>query len=248
MARIIAKLDIKTPHVVKPLMFEGLKKVGDPVEIAKDYYYQGIDELYYEDIVSSLHQTPFSLPWIRDVATELFIPFSVGGGIRSIDDISTILHSGADKVSINSYALVNPDLISQAAKLFGSQAVSVNIQAKSIGNQWVCYSDGGKIQRNKNVIAWAQEVEQRGAGEIFLQSIDRDGLMQGFDLSLAKSVVEAVNIPVVVASGAGNVSHVVKLIREVNPSGVAIASMLHDGSQVDEIKNSLLREGCKVVI
>lgn len=248
MVRVIAKLEVKPPNVVKPLMFEGLRKIGDPVTIAEDYYLQGIDEIYYEDVVSSLYQTSIAYPLIQAAADKLYIPFAVGGGIRSIDDIAAILDSGADKVSMNSYALVNPDLINQAAKLFGSQAVTINIQAKRIGRQWLCYSDGGKIMRQKEVIAWAHEVEQRGAGEIFLQSLDRDGLMQGFDIELARAVVASVNIPVVVASGAGKVAHIAQLIHEVRPSGIAIASMLHQGKPVDQIKRALLRQGCEVML
>jgi len=246
--RIIAKLDVKPPYVVKPVHFEGLRKVGTPVELAKKYYEQGADELMYIDIVSSLYQRDIIFEEIEKTANELFIPFGVGGAVRSIEDFSKLLHIGADKVLINTYAVQeDPNIINKAAEVFGSQAVVVNIEAKKWDKNWECFTDCGRIQSDKDVLEWAKEVEQRGAGEILLQSVDHDGRKRGFDLELSKQVVESVNIPVVVTSGAGELEDIKELIEYANPSGVAIASMLHyDTTNIKEIKQYLLNNGIKV--
>ena len=239
--RIIAKLDVKPPYVVKPVHFEGLRKMGNPAELAKKYYDQGADELFYIDIVSSLYQREILFNEIEKVANKLFIPFAAGGGIKSIDDFSKMFDMGADKVVINTHAIQkSPGIIDKAAKIFGSQAVVVNIEAKSWNNYWECYTDCGRIQSQKDVSDWASEVEQRGAGEILLQSVDADGRCRGFDIELAKKVVDLVNIPVVVSSGAGSLEDIKALIEAAHPSGVAIASLLHyDRVTTQEIKQYL---------
>ena len=241
MTRLIAKLDVKPPYVVKPVHFEGLRKIGNPSELAKKYYDQGADELFYIDIVSSLYQREILFDNIEKVANELFIPFAAGGGVKSIDDFSKMFHMGADKVVINTYAIQeDPSIINKAAKIFGSQAVVVNIEAKKWQNHWECYTDCGRIQSQKNVLEWAKEVEQRGAGEILLQSVDTDGRCRGFDIELAKKVVSLVDIPVVVSSGAGSLEDIKTLIKVANPSGVAIASLLHyDRVNIQDIKQYL---------
>lgn len=239
--RIIAKLDIKSPYVVKPVHFEGLRKIGNPSEIAKKYYLQGADEIAYIDIVSSLYQREPQFEEIEKVANEIFIPFGVGGGIRSIDDFSKLFHIGADKVIINTYAIQeNPNIINEAAEIFGSQAVVVNIEAKSVNDTWECYTDCGRVRSGKNVLDWTKEVEQRGAGEILLQSVDFDGRKRGFDIELACNVVSRVNIPVVVASGAGSLEDILTLIQNAKPSGVAVASLLHyNNFTISDIKQYL---------
>jgi len=241
MTRIIAKLDVKPPYVVKPVHFEGLRKMGDPSELAKKYYSQGADELFYIDIVSSLYQREILFDGIEKVANELFIPFAAGGGVKSIDDFSKMFHMGADKVVINTYAIQkDPSIIDKAAKIFGSQAVVVNIEAKRWQEQWECYTDCGRIQSQKDVSEWASEVEQRGAGEILLQSVDADGRCRGFDIELSLKIVNLVNIPVVVSSGAGSLEDIKTLVEVAQPSGVAIASLLHyDRTTVQEIKKYL---------
>ena len=246
--RIIVKLDIKPPYVVKPVHFEGLRKMGDPSELAKKYYDQGADELVYIDIVSSLYQRNIIFDEIEKTANELFIPFSVGGAVRSIDDFSKLFHIGADKVAINTYAVQeNPDIIDNAAKIFGNQAVVVNIEAKKWGDYWECYTDCGRIQSGKNVLEWAKEVEDRGAGEILLQSVDSDGRNRGFDLELCKKVVELVGIPVVVSSGAGSLEDIKEVIEYAKPSGVAIASLLHyDRNTIKDIKDYLRKNNIEV--
>lgn len=239
--RIIAKLDVKPPYVVKPVHFEGLRKMGSPSELAKKYYDQGADELFYIDIVSSLYQREILFDDIKDVADELFIPFAAGGGVKGIDDFSKMFHMGADKVVINTHAVQeSPDIINKAAEIFGNQAVVVNIEAKKWENHWECYTDCGRIQSQKDVLEWVQEVERRGAGEILLQSVDADGRRRGFDIELAKKVVNLVKIPVVVSSGAGSLEDIKTLIELVNPSGVAIASLLHyDMATIQDIKQYL---------
>ncbi|WP_428024989.1 imidazole glycerol phosphate synthase subunit HisF [Arcobacter sp.] len=246
--RLIAKLDVKPPYVVKPVHFEGLRKIGLPSEIAKEYYEQGADEIMYIDIVSSLYQREILFDEIEKTANEIFIPFGVGGGVKTIEDFSKLFHCGADKVSINTYALQeNPDIINQAAEIFGNQAVVVNIEAKRWKNYYECYTDCGRVQSNKDVIEWVKEVEQRGAGEIFLQCVDTDGRKKGFDLELAKKVVDSVNIPVVVSSGAGSLEDIKELIEFVKPSGVAIASLLHyKTTTIKEIKEYLRSNGIEV--
>lgn len=246
--RIIAKLDVKPPYVVKPVHFEGLRKIGLPAELAKKYYEQGADEIMYIDIVSSLYQREILFDEIQKTANNLFIPFGVGGGVKTIEDFSKLFHNGADKVAINTYAVQeNPEIINQAAQIFGNQAIVVNIEAKKWNGWYECYTDCGKIQSSKNVIEWAKEVELRGAGEIFLQCIDTDGRQKGFDIELARQVVESVNIPVVVASGAGKLEDIKELIEYVRPSGVALASLLHyDKYTIKDIKEYLKNNGIEV--
>ena len=246
--RIIAKLDVKPPYVVKPVHFEGLRKMGSPDELARKYYEQGADELFYIDIVSSLYERNFISQSIELAANQLFIPFAVGGGVRSVDDFSKILQIGADKVVINTFAVQNdPNIIDNAAKVFGSQAVVVNIEAKKWANNWECYTDCGRIQSGKDVLDWAKEVEDRGAGEILLQSVDYDGRCNGFDIQLAKKVVDMVLIPVVISSGAGTLDDIKELIKSSNPSGVAIASMLHyNRASISDIKRFLRTNGIEV--
>jgi imidazole glycerol-phosphate synthase subunit HisF len=246
--RIIVKLDVKPPYVVKPVHFEGLRKIGTPSELAKKYYDQGADEVMYVDIVSSLYQRGIVFNEIEKAANELFIPFGVGGAVRSVKDFSKLFHIGADKVAINTYAVQeNPDIINQAAEIFGNQAVVVNIEAKKWDNHWECYTDCGRIQSGQDVLEWAKEVETRGAGEILLQSVDADGRNRGFDLELCKKVVELVGIPVVVSSGAGSLEDIKEVIEYAKPSGVAIASLLHyDRNTIKDIKDYLRKNNIEV--
>jgi len=246
--RIIAKLDVKPPYVVKPVHFEGLRKIAQPSNLAKKYYEQGADEIIYIDIVSSLYQRNLILEEIEKTAQQIFIPFGVGGAVRTIEDFSKLFHSGADKVAINTYAVQEDEtIIEKAAKIFGNQAIVVNIEAKKWDNWWECYTDCGRIRSGKDVIWWAKRVEELGAGEILLQSVDKDGRKRGFDLELCKKVVEAVNIPVVVASGAGQLEDIKDVIEYAKPSGVAIASLLHyNVSTIQDIKEYLRNHNIKV--
>ena len=246
--RIIAKLDVKPPYVIKPVHFEGLRKIGLSVDLAKKYYQQGADEVIYIDTVASLYQRDILFNEVEKTASELFIPFGVGGGVKTLEDFSKLFNYGADKVAINTYAVQeNPEIINQAAQIFGNQAIIVNIEAKKWEKYYECYTDCGRIQSGKNVIDWVKEVESRGAGEIFLQCVDRDGRQNGFDIKLAKKVVESVKIPVVVASGAGNLENIKELINYSKPSGIAVASILHyDKFSIKEIKDYLRKNKIEV--
>jgi cyclase len=239
--RVIAKFDVKPPYVVKPVHFEGLRRIGDPSELANKYYDQGADELFYIDIVSSLYRREILFNEIEKVANKLFIPFAVGGGVNCIDDFSRLFQIGADKVVINTYAVQkDPNIIDMAAEVFGSQAVVVNIEAKNWKKNWECYTDCGRIPSGKDVLEWSKEVEHRGAGEILLQSVDNDGRCKGFDIELATSVVDLVGIPVVISSGAGSLEDIKNLVEKAKPSGIAIASILHyDWATIKDIKNSM---------
>jgi cyclase len=239
--RIIAKLDVKPPYVVKPVHFEGLRKIGTPEVLSEKYYNQGADEIFYIDIVSSLYRREILFDEIEKAANQLYVPFAVGGGVKTVDDFSRLFHCGADKVVINTYAVQeDPDIINKAAKVFGSQAVVVNIEAKKWNDNWECFTDCGRIQSGVDVLDWVKDIEQRGAGEVLLQSVDTDGRQRGFDIDLATQVVNSVNIPVVVSSGAGSLEDIKNLIQVANPSGIAIASLLHyDKVTVFEIKKYL---------
>jgi cyclase len=227
-SRLIAKLEIKGNNIVKPIHFEGLKIVGSPLKISKQYYDDGIDELLLIDIVASLYQREINYNLIKEISKKIFVPISVGGGIKSINQISKLLEYGADKISINTFALqFDPNIINQAAKKFGSQCITSNIEVKKIDNDWICLSDGGRVLSNKKVTVWIKELESRGAGEILLQSIDKDGTMEGFDLELLNMVYNIVNIPIIISGGAGKIAHIKELKKKYNPDAICISSALH---------------------
>ena len=246
--RIIAKLEVKPPNVVKPIIFEGLRVIDTPIVLAKKYYEQGADEILYIDIVASLYQRDPIIKYIQKTADQLFIPFGVGGGIKTIEEITKLLHNGADKVVLNTFALQeDPTIINKASEIFGKQAVSINIDVKKHAHFYECYSDGGRIGSGKEVVSWAQEVELRGAGEIIIQSIDMDGVRKGFDLELCKKVVSSVNIPVIVSSGAGSLQDIKEVVEYAKPSGVAISSLLHyNVTTINDIKKYLKKHNIKV--
>lgn len=246
--RVIAKMDVKPPFVVKPVHFEGLRKIGDPADIAEKYYLQGADEILYIDIVASLYQREILYPFIESAAEKIFVPLGVGGGVRSLEDFSKLFHLGADKVVINTYALQeNPKILREAVEVFGAQSVVVNIEAKRKGKTWECYSDCGRMKSGKLVVDWVKEVQDLGAGEIVVQSVDADGRKRGFDIPLVDLVVKNSSVPVIAASGAGSMEDVYKLASEVGPSGIAVASILHyDICSISEIKNYLSNKGIEV--
>jgi cyclase len=246
--RIIARLDVKPPNVVKPVHFEGLRKIGTPKDLAFTYYQQGADEILYLDIVASLYQREILLEQIRETAGSIFIPFGAGGGVRSIQDFARLIHNGVDKVIVNTFPLqTDPGLIDLAARTFGSQAVVVHVEAKRWNGWWECYSDCGRIRSGRDVLGWVEEVEQRGAGEVLISSVDRDGRRRGFDVELIREVTSRTTIPVIAASGAGSLEDIREVIREARPDAVAIASLLHYGSTtVGEIKDYLDGHGIPV--
>ena len=227
--RIIPCLDVKNGRVVKGTSFVNLRDAGDPVECAIEYDRQGADELVLLDITASSDARNIIVDIVSRVADSIFIPFTVGGGIRTVDDFTSILRAGADKVSVNSAAIKNPDLINEAAYKFGSQCVVTAIDAKRNGNSWEVYINGGRIPMGIDAVKWAVEAEKRGAGEILLTSMDCDGQKQGYDLELTRAVSESVGIPVIASGGAGALSHFKDAFTVGKADAVLAASLFHFG-------------------
>ena len=227
--RIIPCLDVKDGRVVKGTSFVNLIDAGDPVECAKAYDLQGADELVLLDITASSDARNIIVDIVNKVANSIFIPFTVGGGIRTVDDFTDILRAGADKVSVNSAAVLNPDIINQASYKFGSQCVVVAIDAKRNGNSFEVYINGGRKPMGIDVVEWAKEVEKRGAGEILLTSMDCDGQKSGYDLELTKAVSESVSIPVIASGGAGKLEHFYDAFTQGKADAVLAASLFHFG-------------------
>ena len=225
--RIIAKLDVKPPFLVKGIQFEGLRQLGDPNEFAQKYYKEGIDEIIYDDIVASLYERNSLEDIIKMTSNEVFVPITVGGGIRSIKDIRNALRAGADKVSINTEAIKNSKIISEAVNEFGSSTLVLTIQAKKVGNSWEAYYDNGRERSYKDVIDWAKEAEDLGVGEILIISVDNEGTLKGFDLKLINSIMNRVTVPVIACGGLGKLDHVTDLIKETSIDAIALASALH---------------------
>ena len=248
--RIIARIDVKNEFAIKGIHLEGLRKVGNPNEMARNYYNDGIDEIVFMDAVAAYYDRNSLSELIQEACADVFIPITVGGGIRTIDDIKNALKSGADKVAINTRAVKEPAFINQASKIFGSQCIVSSIEAKSIkGGKWEVYTDNGREPTGKDVVEWAQHVEELGAGEIMLTSIDREGTKKGFDINLYQSVIHSVSIPIIASGGMGKSSDAVKLIKHVNVDAIAIASVLHYKIEsIKEIKNTLLESQIKVRI
>lgn len=238
--RLIARLDIKAPNLVKGIQLEGLRKIGDPNSFAKMYYDDGIDEVYYQDIVASLYERNSLTNIIEETTKDIFVPITVGGGIRTIDDVTKILNCGADKVSINTEAIKNPEIITGVAKRFGSQCMVLSVEAKQNGDHWEAYFDNGREHSNLDAVEWAKEGEKRGAGEIFLTSVDREGTAKGFDIELIQAVTDSVNVPVIASGGMGKLGDVEGVARETKADGIAMAHVLHYG----QLKVSEIREHC----
>ena len=221
-------MDIKGPNLVKGIHLEGLRVLGKPEDFAQLYYEQGADELIYQDTVASLYQRNSLTEIITRTAKNTFIPLTVGGGLRDLEDINNVLRAGADKVAINTAAINNPDFINQASRAFGSSTIVVAIEAiKQPDNSYLAYTDNGREYTGIDVISWAKEAEERGAGEILLTSIDQEGTGSGFDLELIKRVSSLLTIPLISHGGAANDSHIIASIKDSGADAVAIASMLH---------------------
>ncbi|OGE30442.1 imidazole glycerol phosphate synthase cyclase subunit [Candidatus Daviesbacteria bacterium RIFCSPHIGHO2_02_FULL_36_13] len=226
--RIIGRLDIKGPNLVKGIHLEGLRVLGKPEEFAKYYYENGIDELIYIDVVASLFGRNSLEEIITKTAREIFIPLTVGGGLRTIDDIRSVLRAGADKVSLNTAAINNPQIIKEASRIFGSSTITVTIEAiKQKDGSYLAFTDNGREHTGVEVLGWAKKAEQLGAGEILLTSIDKDGTGEGFDLELTKMISKNVSIPVIASGGAGKKEDVYKAISNGGADAVALASLLH---------------------
>lgn len=242
--RIIPRLDIKGPNLVKGVHLEGLRVLGKPEYFAKAYYQAGADELLYMDLVASLYNRNSLDNIIKKSAKSIFIPLTVGGGLRSIIDIKRVLRAGADKVTINTAAIRNPKLISQAANVFGSSTISVSIEAlKQLDGQFLAFTDNGREYTGKEVISWAKQVEKLGAGEIIITSIDREGTGQGYDIQLTKLINKAVSIPVIACGGAGRLEDIFEVINETKVEAVSMASMVHYQFIKNHQKNYDKQEG-----
>lgn len=247
--RIIPCLDVKNGRVVKGMSFVNLVDAGDPVESAIQYDRQGADELVFLDITASSDSRNITIDMVEKVASSIFIPFTVGGGIRSVDDFNALLRAGADKVSVNSAAVHRPELISEAAYKFGSQCVVAAIDAKRHGDIWEVYINGGRKPMGIDAVEWAVKCEELGAGEILLTSMDEDGQKQGYDIALTRAVSEKVNIPVIASGGAGALEHFYDAFTEGKADAVLAASLFHFGEiPIPELKKYLNSKNISVRI
>ncbi|MCB9772000.1 MAG: imidazole glycerol phosphate synthase subunit HisF [Candidatus Omnitrophica bacterium] len=245
--RIIPCLDVKDGRVVKGVNFVELRDAGDPVSVAEAYDKQGADEIIFLDITASHEKRPIILDIVKHTAEKVFMPLTVGGGIQSVDDIRELLSAGADKVSLNSSAIKNPQLITEAANRYGSQCIVVAIDAKKNGSHWDVYINGGRVKTDKEAIIWAKEVEQLGAGEILLTSMDADGTKNGFDLALTDAVCKAVNIPVIASGGAGKIEDFADVFIKTNVDAALAASVFHYGElTIPQVKNFLYQKSIEV--
>ncbi|MCX7821228.1 MAG: imidazole glycerol phosphate synthase subunit HisF [Brevinematales bacterium] len=245
--RIIPCLDINKGRVVKGVNFVNLIDAGDPVENAKVYNREGADELVFLDITATYEERDILVDVAKRVAKEIFIPFTVGGGIRNLEDIRNLLKVGADKISINSAAVKNPEFLKEAAKTFGSSTIVVAIDAKRVGNSWNVFVSGGRIDTGIDAIEWAKKVEALGAGEILLTSMDRDGTKAGYDLELTAKISEAVNIPVIASGGAGKKEDFLDAFMKTKASAALAASLFHFRElSIGEIKNYLNKNNVPV--
>ena len=247
--RIIPCLDVKEGRVVKGVNFVNFRDAGDPSEIAAAYDKAGADEIVFLDITASSDSRATQLEWVRKVAERVFIPFTVGGGIRTVEEFKAILREGADKISVNSAAIMNPRLVSDAADKFGSQCVVVAIDAKKRedGSGWNIYKNGGRIDMGMDAVEWAVQAERLGAGEILLTSMDADGTKAGYDITLTKSIAEAVHIPVIASGGAGKAEHFYEAIKDAGAEAVLAASLFHYKElEIREVKEYLKSRGISV--
>jgi imidazole glycerol-phosphate synthase subunit HisF len=242
--RLVVCLDVKGGRVVKGTRFVALRDVGDPAELAARYEREGADEICFLDISASAEERGTLLDVARRTAERLFIPLSVGGGVRSADDVGLVLRAGADKVSVNTAAVERPEVLAEAAARFGAQCVVASIDAKGRGEGWEVYVRGGRQPTGLDAVEWARECVRRGAGEILLTSIDRDGSRIGYDLALTRGVAAAVDVPVIASGGAGGPAHVPEVLRDADADAALVAGILHDGvTTVAEIKGAMRAAG-----
>ena len=246
--RVVARIDVKNDDCIKSIHLEGLRKVGRPNDLARKYYGAGIDEIVFMDAVAAYYDRNSLTDIIYDACKDVFVPITVGGGIRSIEDIKKALNAGADKVAINTQAVRHPEFIQQASKIFGSQCVVLSIDAKIVSEgKWEGYTDNGREPSGMDVIDWAQKASKLGAGEILITSIDAEGTKKGFDENLNAAVAESVSIPVIASGGAGKVEHICSLLNNSSVDAVAVASVLHYNlHEVSDIKQQLINHGHKV--
>ena len=250
--RVIPCLDVDRGRVVKGINFVGLRDAGDPVEIARRYNEQGADELTFLDITASSEERDLILHVVEEVAAQVFIPLTVGGGVRKVEDVRRLLNAGADKVSINTAAVQNPQLVADAAGRYGAQCIVVAIDAKqtpgvSPGIRWGVFTHGGRRPSGLDAVEWARKMQKLGAGEILLTSMDRDGTREGFDLALTRAVAEAVDVPVIASGGVGKLDHLAEGVLEGRADAVLAASIFHFGEfTVREAKEYMAKRGIEV--
>ncbi|MFC4404464.1 imidazole glycerol phosphate synthase subunit HisF [Gracilibacillus xinjiangensis] len=245
--RIIPCLDVKEGKVVKGTNFVGLRDLGDPVEMASSYSISGADEIIFLDISATNEGRQTMVDIVRQTAEKVFVPFTVGGGVRSIEDVNRLLKAGADKVGMNSAAVTNPGLITESSERFGAQCTVVAIDAKRFGDKWHVMTHGGSKDTGIDAIEWAKEVETRGAGEILLTSVDTDGVKNGFDIALTKAVVNTVRIPVIASGGVGKPEHFPEVFKETDVSAGLAASIFHENTfTVQEVKDACKRQGVNI--
>ena len=245
--RIIPCLDVDAGRVVKGIQFVDIRDAGDPVEVAKRYDQQQADELTFLDITASSDARRILIDVVRSVAGEVFIPLTVGGGIREMEDVHQMLHAGADKVSINTAAVERPELVEEASAHFGSQCIVVAMDAKQAGDHWEVYTHGGRQPTGIDALVWAKQMADSGAGEILLTSMDRDGTRDGFDLALTRAVVDVVTIPVIASGGVGTLEHLAAGILEGGANAVLAASIFHFGEfTIDQAKQHMAMQGIEV--
>jgi cyclase len=236
-ARLIARLDVKGPNLIKGIHLEGLRIIGDPQEYATRYYQQGADELLYIDIVASLYGRNSLHEIVSRAARDIFVPLTVGGGIRSIDDVRTMLRAGADKCAINTAAIRRPELIGEIAQVFGSQCMVLGVEAKRLGpGKWECFTDNGREFTGVDAVEWCRKGYESGAGEILLTSVDQEGTRKGFDIPLIEAVSKVVPIPIIASGGMGTITHMVEAYNH-GADAIAVADMLHyNRSTLPEIR------------
>lgn len=241
--RIIPRLDIKSPNVVKGIHLEGVRVVGNPAEMSLRYYQEGADELIYIDVVASLYGRNYAAEVIEQVSNEIFIPLTVGGGIRTVEDISSILKCGADKVAVNTGFIENPDFVNQAAEKFGSQCIVGCLEVKrNAGGGWKAFYNSGREASGKDAVVWALELVERGAGELLITSIDRDGTCEGFDIEISEAISSQVKVPVIASGGAGKVEDIRNVMENGFADAVAVAHLFHYNKfTVDGVKAELFQ-------
>ena len=238
--RVIVCLDVKGGRVVKGTQFVQLRDVGDPVALAERYEREGADEIVFLDISASAEERATLLDVARATAERLFVPLTIGGGIQSAADVARALRAGADKVSVNSAAVRTPEVLSEAAALFGAQCVVASIDAKRVDDRWEVFTHGGRTPTGLDAVEWARECVARGAGEILLTSIDRDGARSGYELELTRSVADAVDVPVIASGGAGSAADIVAAITDAHADAALVAGIVHDGTTtIREIKRAM---------
>jgi len=246
--RLIARLDIKGSNLIKGVHLEGLRVIGNPQDYASRYYQDGVDELIYMDSVASLYRRNHLSEIIRETIKNIFVPLTVGGGIRSVEDAAAILRSGADKVAINTAAVANPELIAQIAEKFGNQCVVLSVGAKQVRDQeWEVLTENGRERSGRDVIEWVREAVDYGAGEILLTSVDREGTRKGFDVALLRAVSQSINVPVIASGGMGRIEDAIDAVSIGGEDAIAMADILHYGrATVGDVRNVFRSAGLQV--